>query len=91
MASCRPWLRLRALKKVPGNLAHIKDASDLVQECQAAATKKFEQFRGEDIRSFRNWLAVILEPPDLSRSPFPGTGQARLETKPVARRGGRPG
>jgi RNA polymerase sigma-70 factor (ECF subfamily) len=61
MASCRPWLLQRARSRLPRELAHKQDGSDLVQECQSRAVRSFAQFRGRSQGEFLAWLAGILD------------------------------
>ncbi len=57
MASCRPWLRKRAGRRLPGGLARKVDGSDLVRECQYLAAARFDEFQGQSLPEFRAWLA----------------------------------
>jgi RNA polymerase sigma factor (sigma-70 family) len=75
MAGCRPWLRRRVATRLPRELAHKQDASDLVQECQSLAIASFAQFRGRSSAELRGWLAGILERRVMRALRFWGAGR----------------
>jgi RNA polymerase sigma factor (sigma-70 family) len=72
MASCRPWLRQRAIAQLPSELARKEDGSDLVQECQYLAAVQINKFQGRSLGEFRAWLAGILRRRVLRKQRFWG-------------------
>jgi RNA polymerase sigma-70 factor (ECF subfamily) len=85
MASCRPWLRERAMAQLPRELARKEDGSDLVQECQYLAAVQIEKFRGRSLGEFRAWLAGILRRRVLRKQRFWGEKcRDRAREQPLA-------
>ena len=58
--SCRPWLRVLAVRQVHGGLAQRVDPSDVVQLTCLEAHRDRTRFRGDDAREFLGWLRAIL-------------------------------
>ncbi|MEM9379188.1 MAG: sigma-70 family RNA polymerase sigma factor [Planctomycetota bacterium] len=58
--SCRPWLRVLAVRQVQGGLSQRVDPSDVVQLTCLEAHRDRARFRGDDAREFLGWLRGIL-------------------------------